>query len=200
MPEDNEARNLSRRSIIATAALVPVAAIAAAAEPVAPVFSDAQRLLLRALVDRLVPRDENGPSASECGVAIYIERALAGPSASEKGQFLEGLAAVDVFARTAQGSSFAELGPEKQDEVLMAVESNSAAGFRTGSRMFFYHLRRLTLEGMFSDPFYGGNRDFGGWDLIRYPGPRLGVSEEDQKMRVAIKPVHASAYGGSHGH
>ncbi|HEU5086677.1 MAG TPA: gluconate 2-dehydrogenase subunit 3 family protein, partial [Roseiflexaceae bacterium] len=30
--------------------------------------------------------------------------------------------------------------------------------------------RRHTMEGMFSDPAYGGNRDYVGWKLIGYPG------------------------------
>jgi len=200
MPDEKEARDVSRRSVIATAALVPVAAIAAAAEPATAVLAKEHRRTLEAFVDRLVPRDENGPSASECGVVSYIERSLADASATEKASFAEGLAAVDAFARGSHGGEFAELVPAKQDEVITAMENNKASGFAPDSRTFFHQVRRLTLEGMFSDPFYGGNRGFGGWDLIRYPGPRLAVGPDEQKMRTAIKPVRTSAYGGSHGH
>ena len=35
---------------------------------------------------------------------------------------------------------------------------------------FFHVLRRGTMEGMFSDPVYGGNRDMVGWRLVGYPG------------------------------
>jgi gluconate 2-dehydrogenase gamma chain len=63
--------------------------------------------------------------------------------------------------------------------------------------MFFALIRRLTLEGMFGDPSYGGNRNFAGWDLIRYPGPRLAVAPEDQRMGVEIKPVR---YSVTHAH
>jgi gluconate 2-dehydrogenase gamma chain len=200
MPEDQEARQISRRTVLTTAALVPVAAIAAAASPATPVFSAPERRILEAFVERLIPRDENGPGASGCGVPDYIERALAGPIAAEKASLLEGLSAVDVVARNTHDKPFAELAPEHQDAVLTAVENNTAAGFRPDSRTFFNHIRRLTLEGMFSDPFYGGNKNFGGWDLIRYPGPRLAVSPEEQKIRVAIKPVRTSARGAGHGH
>jgi hypothetical protein len=80
------------------------------------------------------------------------------------------------------------------------MESNAVSGFQPDSRSFFNQVRRLTLEGMFSDPFYGGNKNFGGWDLIRYPGPRMAASPDDQKIRVTIKPVRTSARGGRHGH
>ena len=52
---------------------------------------------------------------------------------------------------------------------------------------------------MFSDPYYGGNRGFAGWDLIRYPGPLMAVSPEEQKIRAPIKAVRASVYGGRRG-
>ncbi len=45
------------------------------------------------------------------------------------------------------------------------------------------------MEGMFGDPYYGGNKNFAGWDLIRYPGPRLATSADDQKMGVAHQAV-----------
>jgi hypothetical protein len=192
MPEETENRNISRRAIIATAALVPVAAIKSAAQASDSVFSQTQRRTLTAFADRLVPKDELGPSASECGAVIYIDRALAGPLAAEKASFLEELDAVDGFARKTHGALLAELAPDKQDEVLAALEKNS--------RAFFARVRRLTLEGVFSDPYYGGNKGFAGWDLIRYPGPRLAVSADEQKMRAAIKPLHASAWGNNHGH
>ena len=191
--------NVSRRSVLVSAALVPVTAITSAAQAAQSVFSSSQRRILDAFVDRLIPKDENGPGAVECGVADYIDRALAGPLAAEKASFLEGLAAVDAFARQAHGASLAELSPEKRDEVLIAMDNNTATGF-PNARAVFARVRRLTLEGMFSDPYYGGNKGFGGWDLIRYPGPRLAVSPEEQKMGVPIKPYRSSAYGARSGH
>ena len=199
MPDDNESVKVSRRAVMATSALVPAAMISAAANP-APVFSPSQKLLLEAFVDRLVPRDEIGPGAADCGVVNYIERLLADAQVAEKTAFLEGLAAVDAFARSKYENGFTALPPVKQDEALAALEGNLGTGFASGSRAYFLQVRRLTLEGMFSDPYYGGNRKFAGWDLIRYPGPRLAVTPDDQRMREAIKPVRLSAYGGNHGH
>jgi gluconate 2-dehydrogenase gamma chain len=196
--EEKQAGNISRRSVIASAALVPVAAITSAAQPESA-LSTAQLRTLEAFVDRLIPKDELGPSATESGVAVYINRSLADYLAPEKGAFIAGLEATDAFARRTEDRAFAELSPEKQDAVLTAMDNGTAAGF-ADARVFFGRVRRLALEGMFGDPSYGGNRNFAGWDLIRYPGPRLAVSPEDQKMGVAIKPLHSSAYGNGHGH
>ncbi len=53
-----------------------------------------------------------------------------------------------------------------------------------------------TWQGMFGDPRYGGNRDFAGWDLIRYPGARVSVSREDQAELEdgRLEPLRSSAY------
>jgi gluconate 2-dehydrogenase gamma chain len=191
MPHEEDGA-VSRRSVIAAATLVPVTAITAAAQAAASVFSPSQARILEAFVDRLIPRDDHGPGAVECGVVSYIDRSLAGPLAAEKAALIEGLAAVDALARGSHGGPFAELAPDKRDEVLRAFESGA-------SRAFFNRVLRLTREGMFSDPYYGGNKGFAGWDLIRYPGPRLAVSPDEQKLREPIKAVRSSAYGGRRG-
>ena len=43
------------------------------------------------------------------------------------------------------------------------------------------------------------NRAFAGWDLIRYPGPRLAAAPADQNIREPIKPLRTSAHGARHG-
>ena len=192
---------ISRRTVIAGATLIPISAIQAApqrspSQTTAKVFSPEQRRILEAFIDRLVPQDENGPGAVECGAGEYIDLSLADYLAAEKADFLNGLAALDAFARSSQGSSFTELSPDKRDAVLTAIDNNQAPNLRG----FFNRVRRLTLEGMFSDPYYGGNKNFAGWDLIRYPGVRLAVAPEDQRMKTLPASNHRSAYGGEHGH
>ena len=197
--------SVTRRTFIASAALIPVAAIQrapqAAAQTTAPVtvFTAEQRSILSAFIDRLIPKDELGPGATECGVLDYIDGCLADFLAAEKPSFLQGLAAVDAYARTSQGAPLAELSAEKQDAVLTAIDNNQAPNLRT----FFNRVRRLTLEGMFGDPSYGGNRNFAGWNLIRYPGAKLMSTPQDQKMSVAPVPYRKALYtgkDGNHGH
>jgi len=185
---------ITRRTVIASATFVPLAALTATAQPPATALSADELKTLEAFIDRLVPADENGPGAVECGAAVYIDRALAGALAAEKQAFSDGLAGVATLGRTTHNAEFATLTPEVRDEILTSMDNGSAAGF-PGARAFFNRVRRLTLEGMFSDPYYGGNKNFAGWELIRYPGPRLAVAPEDQRMGTSPKPYRRSAYG-----
>jgi hypothetical protein len=191
---------ITRRAAIASVALIPVAAIQAAPQNVTPVLAPEQRRILSALVDRIIPKDELGPSATECGVPDYINGCLADFLAAEKPAILQGLAAVDAFARASQGAALAELPAEKQDAVLMAIDNNQVPNLNA----FFDRIHRLTLEGMFGDPSYGGNRNFAGWDLIRYPGAKLASSPQDQKMSAPPVPYRRQLYGaanrGHNGH
>ena len=199
-PGESDSPQISRRTVLAGATIVPVAALTAAAQAPKTALSASERQTLDAFVDRLAPKDESGPGALEMGAANYIDLSLADYLATEKASFAENLAAVDAYARAEHGARFADLTPEKRDAVLTAMDNGTASGFTPNSRIFFNRVRRLTLEGMFGDPYYGGNKNFAGWDLIRYPGPRLAVGPEDQKMSTLPKALHQSAYGGDHGH
>ncbi len=200
MPDDKHSFDVTRRSVLAGATLVPIAALAAPAQTAPPTaLTPGQRKTLEAFVDRLVPKDELGPGAVECGAAHYIDVQLAGYLAAERETLAAGLDAVDQFARATRGAPMADLPPDQRDAILTAVENGSADGV-PNARAFFTRVRRLTLEGMFGDPHYGGNTNFAGWDLIRYPGPRLAVGPEEQKMGAPPKPYRRSAWGSEHGH
>jgi gluconate 2-dehydrogenase gamma chain len=218
--------SISRRSLISSAAIsgaaiagaafVPLAALTTTAPVVSgqttsgqtvPAVSTAlsieQRKILEAFIDRLVPKDENGPGALECGAADYIDRCLAGYLAPEKSMFIEGLSNVNAFGLRTQGAAFADLSAEKRDIVLVAIDTNQALnGQAPNLRGFFNRVRRLTLEGMFSDPVYGGNKNFAGWDLIGYPGAKLAVGPEDQSMKTKPKPYRKELFtaGETHAH
>jgi gluconate 2-dehydrogenase gamma chain len=194
MPDDNNPLNITRRTVIASATFVPLAALTAAAQAPQTALSADERKTLEAFIDRLVPKDENGPGAVECGAATYIDRALAGALTAEKGSFTDGLAQTEKLSQSTHNTAFAALAPEVRDELLTTMDTGTATGF-PNSRAFFNRVRRLTLEGMFGDPYYGGNKNFAGWDLIRYPGPRLAVAPEDQKMSTPPKPYRRSAWG-----
>jgi gluconate 2-dehydrogenase gamma chain len=164
--------------------------------------------LLEAIVARLIPADENGPGAAEARAAHYIDRALAGPLSSSRRAYAVGLAAVNAYAQSAKGVPFATLAAKDQDAVLSDMEKNVAKGFTPNSSAFFNLVRTHTIQGMFGDPYYGGNANFVGWDLIGYPGLRMAVTEDDQRMSVKPTSNRRSAYdfemfakkGGGHGH
>ena len=164
--------------------------------------------MLEAMVARLIPTDENGPGAAEARAAHYIDRALVGPLRSARGAYAAGLAALDAYAQTAKGAPFTKLSAQDQDTVLTDIEKNVASGFSPNASTFFNLVRAHTIQGTFCDPYYGGNANFVGWDLIGYPGLRMVVTEGEQRMDERAKPVRQSAYddamfsmkGGGHGH
>lgn len=217
--DDQESVNLSRRHLLRGVGLAGAAAATsltvpgverpakAADAPSATGSLEALETLnageaetLEAIVARIIPTDENGPGAKEARAAHFIDRSLAGPLMALRPAYAAGLAAVDAYAQSSKGKPFAELSEKDQDAVLTDMEKNTATGFTPNSAAFFTLLRTHTIQGTFADPYYGGNANFVGWDLVGYPGLRMGVSEDEQKLK---KPptLRKSAYdGGMFGH
>ena len=154
--------------------------------------------LLDAIVARLIPSDDSGAGASEARAVRYIDRGLAGALMGSREAYRVGLAAIDRYSRSSRGSSFVALSPTDQDSVLIDVETGAAtgsgAGFAGSSAVFFALVRTHTIQGTFGDPYYGGNADFVGWDLLGYPGVRTVVTHDEQRLGVTIAPTHRSAY------
>jgi gluconate 2-dehydrogenase gamma chain len=163
--------------------------------------------ILQAIVARLVPADENGPGAVEAGAAHYIDRALSGPLRGSREAYATGLAALDAYALSSKGATFVSLPADQQDAILTDLEKDAAFGFSPDAATFFNLVRTHTIQGTFCDPYYGGNANFIGWDLIGYPGIRMAVGADEQGTK-APQPVRKSAYadtmftmkGGNHGH
>ena len=61
------------------------------------------------------------------------------------------------------------------------MERGEVRGFGEGSENFFTMVWSHTVEGMFSDPAYGGNRNAVGWKLIGFPGAQYGYSGEEMR-------------------
>jgi len=156
-------------------------------------LTQAEAETLEAIAARLIPTDTTGPGATEAGAAHYIDRALGGALAGLRDAYQAGLAGVDAYAQAAKGAPFARLSASDQDAVLSDLERNAAKGF-DGSAAFFNLVLAHTVQGTFCDPFYGGNRNFTGWDLIGYPGVRLAVTGAQQNLDAKAAPTHMSAY------
>ena len=153
---------------------------------------------MTAVCARIIPTDENGPGATEARAAQYIDRALGGWLAPSRVAYTDGLAVIDAAAAKRSSRRFVELAAGEQDAVLTDLQQTP----------FFALVRTHTIQGTFCDPAYGGNANFAGWDLLGYPGVRLAVTAEDQRMASPAKPVRRSAYdyamfsaiGASHAH
>jgi gluconate 2-dehydrogenase gamma chain len=152
--------------------------------------------LLEAIVARLIPTDANGPGATEARAAHYIDRALGGALVSSRQAYTAGLAALDRYSRSSRGKPFTELSATDQDSVLIDVETGAATGFTERSSVFFALVLNHTHQGTFGDPYYGGNANFVGWDLLGYPGIRTMVTAAEQQRleKNDLKPNHKSAY------
>ena len=183
---------LRRSAVLGAVAAVPADLLAQAAPYVNLTASEAATL--EAIVARLIPRDANGPGALEAGAARYIDKALGDALSLQRPAYAAGLAALEAYARSRFDGSFAALAPERQDELIGDLEQNRASGFTPSSSAFFELVLGHTFEGTFGDPHYGGNQDFIGWELIGYPGLRLAVTEEQQRMDAKLEPLQSSAY------
>jgi len=157
-------------------------------------FTEQEALDVGAAAARIFPSDESGPGAAEAGVVVFIDRQLAGPygrdrrrytqppfedaspefgyqgKATPREVYREGLKTIAGLHR---------LTPEEQDRKLREIEST----------VFFTFLRTHTIQGMFSDPMHGGNKDMIGWQLIGFPGPRMSYRQEvDQYYGRPFRP------------
>jgi gluconate 2-dehydrogenase gamma chain len=200
-------RDLLRRSaVLGAVAAIPAKVLTQAAQAAPYVnLTAAEAATLEAVVARLIPADSSGPGALEAGAARYIDGALGDALAAQRPAYAAGLAALEAFARAQAGASFAALPAGRQDELLALVEQGRATGFTPSSSVFFDLVLGHTLEGTFGDPHYGGNVDYIGWELIGYPGLRLAVTADQQKMNAALELLQSSAspfgdYQGAYDH
>src|SRR5215469_11267966 len=150
-------------------------------------FNDADSETVAAFTARLMPGAPGKPGARNAGVLNYIDLALAGAYADLQDFYRRGLAQLDAFCRKAYGEPFAKLDAARQDEVIKALEDDKADGFVwPKAQAFFNTVRTHTMEGMFADPIYGGNKDFAGWRLIGFPGAQPLFTPEDLESAQAF--------------
>jgi gluconate 2-dehydrogenase gamma chain len=174
-------------------------------------LSSQQVTTLHAAVARIVPASGPGDwSAADVGADTYILNLLAGvtriyaggPSRSHFGRFQRlsrvkrigwsrevrrlrklyaaGLTQLDQLA----GGNFAVLPASAQDAILTSLDY--------GGSEFFGALYNHTLEGVYSHPVYGGNRDYRAWKAFGYAGDVHGV----RFPRIGPRGAPWNVYGG----
>jgi gluconate 2-dehydrogenase gamma chain len=179
----------------AQTAPAPAAPSPAAAEPQPWLtLNPTEAAFITAAVDTFIPADELSPSGSDCGVAVFIDRQLAGAFGNgarlyRQGPFLKakpelgyqlaltpreffraGITAANDFCRKTYGREFDRLGAPDREAAFKTMESGKADFPGFSSNMFFDALLQITMEGFFADPIYGGNRDKASWKMVGYPG------------------------------
>jgi gluconate 2-dehydrogenase gamma chain len=133
-----------------------------------------------AFAERLVPGAPGKPGAHDADVLNYIDLALAGAYADLQDFYRRGLASLDAHCRKTYKEPFLRLSAAQQDEVIAALEHGKASDFSWPSAAAFFNtVRTHTMEGMFADPIYGGNKDFAGWRLVGFPGAQMEFTPAD---------------------
>src|SRR5215472_15921800 len=150
-------------------------------------FNSEDAATVAAFTERLMPGAPGMPGARDADVLNYIDLALAGAYAELQDFYRRGLAQLDAYCRAAHQAPFARLDAPTQDAVITALEQGKATGLSyPTAQAFFNTLRTHTMEGMFADPVYGGNKDFAGWRLVGFPGAQLFFTAEDMQSKAAF--------------
>lgn len=190
-------------------------------QPVYLFFNVAEVQFIEPACERLIPADEWGAGALAAGVPNYLDKQLGGAwGAGERlyrsGPWIEGSASqgyqlpftpAELF-RTALraihtrpgGSAFHELSAQAQDDFLKSLEKDNHDLEGVPSGVFFDMLLKMTIEGFFSDPVYGGNRDMVAWRMIGFPGAYADYYEAIDRHGVKFEREPMSIGEDGHGH
>jgi gluconate 2-dehydrogenase gamma chain len=151
-----------------------------------------------------------GHAIGRSGDTIYVPDDLIArygfqSSLTPQDAYRQGLGQLDDLAETVYGKQFTELSGGQQDAIITGLELNDpspdgrealAQAAPAQKKMaaaakkefkdptafgFFSMLQEDTSEGMFSDPSYGGNRNYVGWALVGYPGAQRAYTPGELK-------------------
>jgi gluconate 2-dehydrogenase gamma chain len=178
---------------------------------------------IEAAVARLIPADDQAPGAIEAGVPNYIDKQLGGAWGAGERLYRSGpwqagtpsqgyqlpFTPAELF-RTAMkainaelekaGTPFAQMSVDQQDAYLHALEAGGKDLGGAPSEVFFDHLWQCTVEGFFSDPVYGGNRNMVAWRMIGFPGAYASYYELVDQHGIKIDRPPMSLAEDAHGH
>lgn len=151
-------------------------------------FTRGEGRTIAAAMARIFPDDDLGPGARQAGAVYYLDRALAGAEHRMQQFYRSAIRRLDTIARQRFGNPFAVCSHTDQDALIGEMANDTLPGFGEAptSLAFFEALRAHTIEGIFSDPVHGGNRDFAGWRLLGYPGPQPSYSHAEQQLDAVI--------------
>ena len=173
----------------------PASQNSVSANPGYQFFNLEEQAFIEAVVNHMIPADDLSPKGTDIGVNIYIDHALAngwgkGERLYNHGPWKKGLPTQgyqlpltpaelyrvaitksNLVCTERYGKWFDQITEAQRQEFLVALSAGKV-DFKDGpsSKMFFDMLYQNVMEGMFSDPIYGGNQNKAGWRLIGFPG------------------------------
>jgi gluconate 2-dehydrogenase gamma chain len=186
-------------------------------------FNADEARFIEAAVERLIPADETGPGALQAGVPNYLDKQLGGAwGAGERlyraGPWKEGLPSqgyqlpftpAEMFRHALRGirndiakrggPAFNRLSSREQDDYLKSLQNDGVDLDGVPSKVFFESLLALTIEGYFSDPVYGGNKDMASWKMIGFPGARGSYYHLVDQHGIAFNRPPVSLAENGHG-
>jgi gluconate 2-dehydrogenase gamma chain len=139
----------------------------AALAPDCQVFTSEQAAAVEAMAEQFIPKDDF-PGGKDAGVLYFIDKALADPLARLRPRYVDGLRLVSRVSQERYRSNFNSLSSEQQNTLLRAFESGEAAG--VPGQEFLTLIRRHSMQGYYSDPTLGGNRNGESWKLLHFTG------------------------------
>ena len=132
------------------------------------VLSPEQRSLLTAVLNRIIPSNDQMPGAGDLGIGAFIENVVAGSSGLTR-LFNDGLTEIAIAAGQNPTQAFESLSNGFKDELLRTVE--------TGLPVFFDQLVLQTYNGYYTNPEVFKAIDY---ELPKTPAPgaRPGLLDE----------------------
>lgn len=124
--------------------------------------------LLQVVVDLIVPPDDV-PGGWEAGVGTYLALQLQGALQPFLNLYRAGLDALEREAEAIYGASFLSLANGQQQALLQHIEQgNVTTAWPVDPASFFARLVEHVMEGFYSDPGNGGNRNAVAWHMIGF--------------------------------
>jgi gluconate 2-dehydrogenase gamma chain len=193
-----------------------------AVKPTYLFFNAEEVLFIESACERLIPADESGPGALGAGVPNYLDKQLGGAWGAGERLYRSGpwqagtpsqgyqlpFTPAELFHASlraihrdleARGTPFHEMSGEAQDAYLKSLESGAHDLDGVPSGVFFDLLLKMTVEGFFSDPVYGGNRDMVAWRMIGFPGAYADYFEAIDRHGVRFEREPLSLAEDGHG-
>lgn len=169
--------------------------------------------VLQEATERIFPKDDLGPGAIELLAPFYIDHQLAGVWGQNTKEYMQGpffqgeptqgyqthlkrhqifdigLAALEKHSQDTFSEAFVKITDEEKDQILTDFEDDKIKLPGITASFFFSLLRSATLEGIYADPLYGGNKNMDGWRLKEYPGDQMSYLDQvDAEEFIEIEP------------
>jgi gluconate 2-dehydrogenase gamma chain len=133
-------------------------------------FTPEEEHTLEAICEQIFPEDEF-PGAKTLGVPAFIKETLIKSQPLWMKAYRAGLQALRETSYSTYSRPFEAIEFDEQTRLLSNMAEGKLTGPQWGNvscREFFWMMRDHTLQGAFSHPRYGGNKDKAAWKMIGY--------------------------------